>query len=453
MGAPRGVYSGGHSHALSWKGTADSVTDLHQYAPIGYAESVATGIDANGNVIGYAYNQRSTDGGLPPDAIAVVFVPAPMPPAPISSLTLSTGFAFTGDTVTGQVTLATPAPAGGTTVSFASSIPGVLPAPGSLLVPEGQTSAGFTLTVPVSGTLTWQAAVTLYGMTGPIRASAPITVAPIATLKSITVNPVQGGNVTYGNINLNIATSVQLTVSLTNGNPALNMPATVTLNPGQITVQFSMASSTVAADTSGIVTATCNGVTVTTTATVSSSIPVTVTAVSIPPVYSGGTFTGTVTLNHAAYVDGATVLLGTGDATMAPVPASITIPYGSSTGTFTGTAGVVQTSATVPITATINGTSATGNLTVSATPGATFTGLDYWTISQLLKVTVTTTLPGGTLTFGINQNGPALGVLNLDATTNSYQGSISLPSAPTTVWVWNSLGAPVSSSTIRLRSR
>ena len=47
-------------HALVWNGTAQSVVDLNQYLPPGYTHAVATGIDANGNVVGFAYNTPAT---------------------------------------------------------------------------------------------------------------------------------------------------------------------------------------------------------------------------------------------------------------------------------------------------------------------------------------------------------------------------------------------------------
>ena len=57
---------------------AESVVDLNQFLPAGYTHAVATGIDQNGNVVGYAYNTPVTGLVVPPDAIAVVFAPGEM---------------------------------------------------------------------------------------------------------------------------------------------------------------------------------------------------------------------------------------------------------------------------------------------------------------------------------------------------------------------------------------
>jgi len=44
-----------HAHALLWSGTASSAVDLGSLLSSDYSYSVAQGIDANGNVVGYAY--------------------------------------------------------------------------------------------------------------------------------------------------------------------------------------------------------------------------------------------------------------------------------------------------------------------------------------------------------------------------------------------------------------
>mgnify|MGYP000883691114 CR=1 FL=1 len=54
-------------HALVWNGTADSVVDLNVYLPAGYTHGVATGIDQDGNVVGYAYNTFVAGVTIPPN--------------------------------------------------------------------------------------------------------------------------------------------------------------------------------------------------------------------------------------------------------------------------------------------------------------------------------------------------------------------------------------------------
>jgi len=45
----------GPFHALLWRGSASSVVDLHTFLPSSFTDSKATGIDSNGNIVGYAY--------------------------------------------------------------------------------------------------------------------------------------------------------------------------------------------------------------------------------------------------------------------------------------------------------------------------------------------------------------------------------------------------------------
>ena len=69
------------SHALLWSGSAASVVDLHTFLPAGFASSSAVGIDADGNIVGFA------------DGHAFLWVPVAAPvPGPASLLLLGAGF-------------------------------------------------------------------------------------------------------------------------------------------------------------------------------------------------------------------------------------------------------------------------------------------------------------------------------------------------------------------------
>jgi hypothetical protein len=50
---------GSRRHALLWRGTAESVVDLHQYLGSAFVNSTATGIDSNGDIVGSAYDGSS----------------------------------------------------------------------------------------------------------------------------------------------------------------------------------------------------------------------------------------------------------------------------------------------------------------------------------------------------------------------------------------------------------
>jgi len=75
--------------------------------------------------------------------------PAPPPPPTLSSLTLNPSTVIGGvQSSTGQVTLSAPAPAGGATVTLSSSS-GAASVPSSVFVPEGATSATFTVNTSI----------------------------------------------------------------------------------------------------------------------------------------------------------------------------------------------------------------------------------------------------------------------------------------------------------------
>jgi len=53
-----GYRSDGLQHALAWSGSADSMIDLHDFVPPGFLWSLASGIDEEGNIVGFARTGR-----------------------------------------------------------------------------------------------------------------------------------------------------------------------------------------------------------------------------------------------------------------------------------------------------------------------------------------------------------------------------------------------------------
>ena len=101
-----------------------------------------------------------------------------------------------------------------------------------------------------------------------------------------------------------------------------------------------------------------------------------VSSVTLNPatVTSGTPSTGTVTLNEAAPSGGAVVTLTSGNTAVATVPASVTVPSGSTSATFSVTTLTVTTSTNVSISAAYSGSSQSATLTVQPT-GSTGTAL------------------------------------------------------------------------------
>ena len=440
--------AGSVRHALLWSGSASSVVDLNQYLPAGYVHAVATGIDANGNAVGYAYNTFSYGLAISPDAIAVVFAPGQAPAGSLSSITLSTTSPAPDSTVQATISLSSAAPAVGVTLTFLSTNLAMMATPASVTILQGQTS--ITVSIPVLGsTLIVPTAAKLFVSDGNASRNVFFTVTPVVKIASVTANPVEGGLSTVGTAVLNIPAQVGTVVSLTSSNPALlQVPATISAYQGQMSVQFSATTSVVTAITSVPVTATVNGTSATASFTLNPGPVISLSSITGPSVVGGQSINGYVVLNnYARGAAGATVTLSSTDSAV-QLPATVVVPYGTTVGYFTGTSSAVPTTKSVSIRASYNGSQVTGTVTLAQLPTVTIILADYKPLTQLLKIDATTSYANSTLTFG--SNGVAFGTMQLNNTGVGYAGSILMATPPATVTVWNSNGgqatAPVTIS-------
>jgi len=431
-------------HALLWSGTADSVVDLNQYLPAGYTNAVATGIDANGNVVGYAYNGAHPYGlNIPAGAIAVVFAPGAPIPTQLASITLSASNAIPGDAVPGTVTLGGPAPAGGTTIQFLSTQTTFAPTPASVVVPEGATTAPFTVTTSGTG-LTVPTSLKIYASDGSVSYAAPLTLTPVVKLATLDINPVEGGFSTYGTVALNIpAQAGGATVTLTSGASTLvTLPSSLTFPQGYTSMSFLVNTVPVTQSTTVPITATFNGTTVTGNLTLSPAPVVSIAALSGQEVIGGQPMPITVTLNNfPRAAAGATVTLTSSDTRTLQLPATVTIPMGAYSATVMGTTTVVSGIKGVTIKATYNGTTLSANVSVDPIPPVTITQAEYLLDTKMLKVTATTPYTNTVLTYGDTATGP-FGTMQFEL--GAYKGSIILDTPPTSVTVWSSVGGQAS---------
>jgi hypothetical protein len=165
-----------------------------------------------------------------------------------------------GSSLHGTVGLATPAPAGGTTVFLSSGDPSAR-VPASVLVAAGNSANSFTIATSAVSSMT---SVQISAQSGSVTKSQWITVYPDPnappSLSSITpsVSGTTGGN--------NISATLFLTgnapaggaaVSLSSSNPtAAHVPASVTVPAGQGFQGFTITTSPVSVDTSVTITGT-----------------------------------------------------------------------------------------------------------------------------------------------------------------------------------------------------
>jgi hypothetical protein len=450
-GAPGAA--GSHRHALAWSGTAASVVDLNQFLPVGYSEGVATGIDAAGNIVGYAYNTPAYGSQIPVDARAVIFAPGPASPYALSAISLTPQTVFPGDAVQGQVTLAAPAPAGGIAISFVSSNTAMIPAPAAITVAEGQTTATFSLVNNAPATIAAATLVKIFASDGTISQYGTITILPVVKVASVYGGAVQGGYTVNGSVSLTSpAQAGGATVVLTSSNPAVAaVPATITIPQGSISQSFAITTTAVQTATSVPITAAFNGGSATGTTIVNPAPIVALAAVSAGSATGGQTaLIVNITLTNAAGAGGASVTLVSDDPAVAGTVAAI--PPGYASASFALTTTTVTANTTVHITATYNGTSLVATGTVKPIPIAVITTAEYWSISQILKVQATTSDPTSILTFGTSLSGPALGTLTLEL--GVYQGSVKgMKTAPAQVVVWSSNGGMPVTSAVTVRAR
>jgi len=438
IGTPYAV--GSVRHALAWSGTADTVIDLNQYLPAGYTNGVATGIDADGNIVGYAYNMVGYNGiYTPPDAIAVVFAPGQAPASQLAGISVDLANVAPGAIVTGTVSLGGAAPTGGVVINFLSTNVSLAGTPGNVVIAEGSSSATFPLPI-LGNTLTMPTSFRVYASDGSVSRFTSLTVTPVVQLSNVMVNPVEGGFSSAGSVSLTVpAQSGGATVALSSGDPnLLSVPASVFLPQFYSAISFSATTTPVQAITTVPVTATFNGQSVTSNVTLNPAPVLSLAAVSVPSLVGGQSVTGTVALNtFPRDAAGATISLVSSDPALLQVPATVQIPQGVSAASFVVTSNSVSSIKTVTITASFNGSAVNGTLTVNPTPTVTISTADFVVSTMMLKVQADTSYANSILTYGIDGGGP-IGTMQLEL--GVWKGSIVLPAAPKTVTVWNSNG-------------
>lgn len=266
--------------------------------------------------------------------------------ATIAGVTISPSTISAGQTATGTVTLASPAPAGGASVNL-SSDNSAASVPSSIAIPQGQTSGTFpvatsAVTTPTTATVNASSAngASASLQINPTVSSPPPTSATIASL-SISPSSVTGGQNATGAVTLAAAApSGGVQVGLTSSNSAATVPASVTIPAGQTTANFPVSTSTVSSANAATISASSAN-TQSATLTVNPSSPSSSACVgnvslSRSEVIGGNSVSGTVALTTPAPQGGQPVSLSSSSSS-ASVPAQVTVPAGQSSTGFTVT--------------------------------------------------------------------------------------------------------------------
>lgn len=302
-----------------------------------------------------------TAGGVSSNVVTARVNALPDSSIALVGVSLAQNSISSGASVAGTVTLNAPARSGGFSVALASS-GNFVQTPGSVIVPQGQVSASFTLQATTSGagsaTLTASANGVSRGALLIVNsANAPSLSAVTLAAASAGAGASVNGTVTLSGPAPNGGAVVQLSADSSFATP----PATVTVPSGQSSVSFTLTTTPVTAAQTVTLTAAYSGATRTVTLKLN---PVLTFAIASDSVLGGQIATATVTLATVAQTGGAIVNLASSDPLTARVDPFVIVPAGQTTASANITTSAVLATRTVTLTATYAGVSQTATLGV-----------------------------------------------------------------------------------------
>lgn len=381
-------------------------------------------------------------------------VTPPNTPLALGSLEVSAGV-FGGNDAGGQVTLVTGhvAPVGGALVTLTNGNPNLISMPGSVVIPAGQSTAGFTIQTDTVGTTTPVDITASYGgvtKSAVLPVYAPSQAVPIS---SVTLAPstVTGGSQT-----------TQMTITLAANAP--NEGATIMLSssrpdivpvPRSTRIFFSTQNSTVVNFAPFAVSVPTNA-TITARFGASSGSAV----LTVNPAPAGGAVISSLTLNPASIAGGSTsqgtvaltsaasspmtISLASSSAPIVTVPASVTIPAGATTANFTVNTTSVSSQFNATITASLNGASRLATLTV--TPAGDTVAIqraEYDSGNRTLRVEATSTRTNATMEVLVTSTGQIIGTLSNNG-GGKYSRTLNWSVNPQNITVRSSFGGQAS---------
>ena len=288
-------------------------------------------------------------------------------PVLVSALACNPTSLGSGAGTTCGVTLSKVAPAGGVVVALSSNN-ALLTTPTLVTVLAGSTTATFTAT---SGTLTVGQTASVTASYNGSSQSVSISLVPAVQVTSLVCNltGLMPAGTTTCTVTLPQTVAANTPVSLSSSSPLINVPASVTVPSGSNSAGFNAtAAGTIAADTSGVITATLG----TTSKTFTLALWSTPTLVSLtcnPTALTVG-ISGTCTVNLSKSAGAMTVGISSSNVALS-APASVIVPLGAGLGlaSFTVTATSVP-AGWIILTASWNGAGKSAILTISASNSA-----------------------------------------------------------------------------------
>ena len=335
---------------------------------------------------------------------------------PLSAVSLNPTTVVGGSTSTGTVTLSSPAPSGGTTVSLSSSSTAAI-VPGSVTVAAGASTATFTIS---TSTVVSSTSVVITAKLGAVSKTTSLAITP-PSLTSVALSPttVVGGISSQGTVKLSgPAPAGGVLVNISSSSTSAGVPTSITVAAGSSSNTFTVTTSSVTAATSATITATLGTAKQTANLTIN---PLALSSVSVSPAsFVGGsktTVTGTAALSGPAGSAGASITLTSSNPAVVAVPATVKVVAGQTSIGFAITHKTVTTSTTVTITAKFGSVTQTTTVTVSP-----------FQVSSL-AISPTSVVGGGSATGTVTLNGTPLTAIVVKLMTTSK--SITIPATVT----------------------
>lgn len=188
-------------------------------------------------------------------------------------------------------------------------------------------------------------------------------------LSSVAVSPSSalGGQSRTGTVTLTgVAPAGGAVVNLASSIATAQVPASVTVPANASMANFTVTTSPVSSHTAGNISASYNGVTTSTTITLTAPATAGLSSLILNPttVTGGATSIGTVTFSAPAPSGGLLVNLTSSNSNRASVPASVSIPAGSLSASFNVVTARVSRKASVTIGASLSGVTKSASLTI-----------------------------------------------------------------------------------------
>jgi hypothetical protein len=344
-------------------------------------------------------------------------------------------------------------------VTLTSSNP-LLSIPNGTMIGPGGTTGGFD--VGVAASVPSDQTATITAAFGGASASINLNLTGPTAVTGLSCTPSSlGPNAsTTCTVTLNRAAPAGgVNVILSSNNGALTVPASVSVSASATTTTFSATTAGIPSDQPATLTAAYNGSSA--SALVNLIGGASVSSLSCFPLSLGSNSSGTctVTLTKVAPTGGVVVALLTNRSAALLVPATVTVPQGANSATFTDTTNTIASDQSATVTANFNSTTATATINLAAGVAVSAISCSPSSLgpnaASLCTVTLSKAAPAGGATVTISSSNPTLTVpasvtIGNAATSSTFGVSTGTFSSAQSAVVSAAFGGATATATITL---